>query len=188
MPYADEVGLAAWTFQPDSWLQMASRQPNSEEDMPNCGIRALASVRGSAEDRSSVRVRAGPLALERLRTLLRSATGTGRRERETGAGVTLGRSAARQPVPRLASAEATPGGGGGRELEQQAAAHDEGGGAPPSGQVSSAASRRRRRKRPASGRASVRGVVLCGQDGGHPSVDDMDVSRVPGKWRRGAGA
>ena len=48
--------MSAWTFQPDSCDQMLSRQSNSEEDMPNCGISARASARGSALLRSSVLV------------------------------------------------------------------------------------------------------------------------------------
>ena len=43
--------------------------------MPYCGISALASVLGSASERSSVRVRATPEALDRVRSLAASAAG-----------------------------------------------------------------------------------------------------------------
>src|ERR1700712_5334126 len=75
MPYAEEDGLAACTFQPDSCDQMLSRQPNSEEDMPNWGIRALARSRGSALLRSSVLVTATPEALDSVRAFVRSVSG-----------------------------------------------------------------------------------------------------------------
>src|SRR4051812_23337951 len=62
-------------FQPDSCDQMLSRQPNCEEDMPNCGISALARSRGSALLRSAVLVTALPESLDSARALVRSATG-----------------------------------------------------------------------------------------------------------------
>src|ERR1700712_5797167 len=84
MPYAEEDGFAACTFQPDSCDQMLSRQPNSEEDMPNCGISARARVFGSALLRSSVLVTALPEALESARALTVSVTGRrSSSERET---------------------------------------------------------------------------------------------------------
>src|ERR1700712_1517698 len=75
MPYAEEDGFAACTFQPDSCDQMLSRQPNSEGDMPNSGISARARVFVSAVLRSSVLVTATPEALDSARTLVRSAAG-----------------------------------------------------------------------------------------------------------------
>src|SRR3954466_12970085 len=75
MPYAEEDGFAACTFQPDSCDQMLSRQPNCEEDIPNCGISARARSRGSALLRSSVLVTARPEAFDSALALTVSVTG-----------------------------------------------------------------------------------------------------------------
>src|SRR5690349_12271805 len=60
MPYAEEVGLSARTFQLDSWVQIRSTQSNSALDRPYSGISTRVSVCGSASVRSSDLVTATP--------------------------------------------------------------------------------------------------------------------------------
>src|ERR1700712_2823697 len=130
---------------------MASMQPKSEGAMPNCGIRALVSVRGSAEERSSLRVFAGPLALDRLRARLRSATGTRSAERE----VRSTRSAS--ACARWASVRRTG-------LATAAEAGQARGEAGEDGRELGAVAQRTALRGRASVRGPMMGVVLCGQD------------------------
>src|ERR1700710_1636540 len=169
-------------FHPDSWVQMASMQPKSDGDIPNCGISALARVRGSAEERSSVRVRAGPEALDRLRERARLASGARSSERDTLAAPRPARSAwlsgRAEGLGTLPAADrAAPGSEAGRVATRTP---------PPTTRPVTAsetadirAARRAPRRLPVRRTGALRCLaVWCSDKAGDPTVDDTDVSRA----------